>query len=87
MEGAGQRSRVTRMKAAVYTRYGPPDVLQISKQRRPFRQLTDRGPRLFSERIRQATDKPAGRPPWTCKSVPRYTATDFSEAATVEIES
>jgi NADPH:quinone reductase-like Zn-dependent oxidoreductase len=35
MEGAGQRSGDTRMKAAVYTRYGPPDVVQIKDVERP----------------------------------------------------
>ena len=29
MEGAGRRSGGTPMKAAVYSRYGPPDVVQI----------------------------------------------------------
>jgi NADPH:quinone reductase-like Zn-dependent oxidoreductase len=35
MEGAGQRSGNTRMKAAVYTRYGPPDVVQIKDVEKP----------------------------------------------------
>ena len=36
MEGAGQRSRDARMKAAVYTRYGPPgDVVQIADVEKP----------------------------------------------------
>jgi hypothetical protein len=30
MEGAGRRSGRTPMKAAVYTRYGPPDIVQIT---------------------------------------------------------
>jgi NADPH:quinone reductase-like Zn-dependent oxidoreductase len=35
MEGAGQRSGDPRMKAAVYTRYGPPDVVQIKDVEKP----------------------------------------------------
>jgi NADPH:quinone reductase-like Zn-dependent oxidoreductase len=35
MEGAGQRSGGTPMKAAVYTRYGPPDVVQIADAAKP----------------------------------------------------
>jgi NADPH:quinone reductase-like Zn-dependent oxidoreductase len=35
MEGAGQRSGGTPMKAAVYTRYGPPDVVQITDVEKP----------------------------------------------------
>src|SRR5271166_2337508 len=35
MEGAGQRSGGTPMKAAVYTRYGPPDVIQIADVEKP----------------------------------------------------
>jgi len=35
MEGAGQRSSGLRMKATVYSRYGPPDVLQIRDVEKP----------------------------------------------------
>jgi NADPH:quinone reductase-like Zn-dependent oxidoreductase len=35
MEEAGQRSGGTPMKAAVYTRYGPPDVVQIAEVEKP----------------------------------------------------
>jgi len=35
MEGAGQRSSGRRMKATVYNRYGPPDVLQIRDVEKP----------------------------------------------------
>ncbi len=35
MEGAGQRRGGTPMKAAVYTRYGPPDVVQITDVEKP----------------------------------------------------
>jgi len=35
MEGAGERRGGTPMKAAVYTRYGPPDVVQISGLEKP----------------------------------------------------
>src|SRR5882724_6198403 len=35
MEGAGQSRWDTRMKAAVYTRYGPPDVVQIQDIEKP----------------------------------------------------
>ena len=35
MEGAGQRSGVTPMKAAVFMRYGPPDVIQIADVEKP----------------------------------------------------
>jgi NADPH:quinone reductase-like Zn-dependent oxidoreductase len=35
MEGAGQRSGGPRMKAAVYTRYGRPDVVQIKDVEKP----------------------------------------------------
>src|SRR5712691_12125721 len=34
-EGAGRRSGGTSMKAAVYTRYGPPDVVQITDVVKP----------------------------------------------------
>src|SRR5271155_895756 len=35
MEGAGWRSGGTAMKAAVYTRYGPPDVIEITDIEKP----------------------------------------------------
>jgi NADPH:quinone reductase-like Zn-dependent oxidoreductase len=35
MEGAGQRSGGMAMKAAAYTRYGPPDVVQITDVEKP----------------------------------------------------
>jgi NADPH:quinone reductase-like Zn-dependent oxidoreductase len=35
MEGTGQRSRIPHMKAAVYDRYGPPDVVQIRDVEKP----------------------------------------------------
>ena len=35
MEGAGQPSGGKPMKAAVYTRYGPPDVVQITDVEKP----------------------------------------------------
>ena len=35
MEGTGQRREGTPMKAAVYTRYGPPDVVQITDAGKP----------------------------------------------------
>jgi hypothetical protein len=35
MEGAGQRNGGLRMKAAVYTTYGPPDVVQIKDVEKP----------------------------------------------------
>ncbi len=35
MEGAGQRRSGPRMKAAVYSRYGPPDVVQITDVEKP----------------------------------------------------
>src|SRR6266478_602182 len=35
MEGAGQRHGGTPMQVAVYTRYGPPDVVQITDVEKP----------------------------------------------------
>jgi NADPH:quinone reductase-like Zn-dependent oxidoreductase len=35
MEAAGQRSGDAHRKAAVYTRYGPPDVVQITDIEKP----------------------------------------------------
>jgi hypothetical protein len=35
MEGAGQHCEGTLIKAAVYTRYGPPDVVQITDAEKP----------------------------------------------------
>jgi NADPH:quinone reductase-like Zn-dependent oxidoreductase len=35
MEGAGERRRGARMKAALYRRYGPPDVVQIEETNKP----------------------------------------------------
>jgi hypothetical protein len=35
MKGAGQRRGGPRMKAAIHSRYGPPDVLQIRDVEKP----------------------------------------------------
>ncbi len=35
VEGAGQRSGDAHMKAAIYSRYGPPDVVQIADVEKP----------------------------------------------------